>query len=89
MCLDFDSSYKFRVLETSPVTFERDLARRNLLAPVVLVGDATGDDLTLEKVQATFNFKVSRLNLYLYQYTQTVDFSLKLCLNRLTTMSTF
>ncbi|KAJ3663686.1 hypothetical protein Zmor_007917 [Zophobas morio] len=48
--------------ETSPVTFERDLARRNLLAPVVLVGDATGDGFTLEKVQATFNFKFEALS---------------------------
>lgn len=37
---------------------ERELALKKLLTPLVLVGDATSDDLSLDKVQSVFNFNV-------------------------------
>ncbi|EFA08767.1 lysosomal alpha-mannosidase [Tribolium castaneum] len=40
----------------STVAQERELALKKLLSPLVLVGDATSDDLSLDKVQGVLNF---------------------------------
>jgi hypothetical protein len=37
---------------------ERELALKKLLAPLVLVADASSDDLSLDNVQTNFNFNV-------------------------------
>lgn len=44
--------------ESTPAQ-ERDLALKKLLNPLVLITDASSDDLTLENVQKQLNFKVS------------------------------
>jgi lysosomal alpha-mannosidase len=40
---------------------ERELALKKLLAPLVLVADASSDDLSLDNVQTNFNFIVTIL----------------------------
>lgn len=43
----------------STAALERELALRKLLQPLVLIGDASADDLSLANVQKLFNFNVS------------------------------
>lgn len=43
----------------STAAMERELALRKLLQPLVLIGDASDNDLSLANVQNLFNFNVS------------------------------
>ncbi|KYB25899.1 lysosomal alpha-mannosidase [Tribolium castaneum] len=45
----------------SGAVFERDLAHKKLLSPLILVGDATTDELALDKLKEQFNFKFEGL----------------------------
>jgi hypothetical protein len=48
--------------DKSTAAQERELALKKLLAPLLLVADASYDDLSLDNVQTNFNFYVTMLS---------------------------